>query len=939
MNSNTQSTTHYRTWLQQLATEIASSYDGSEASEVALIHLLIKLENEEKEYKLRDSVSGLLDEAHKAYQQYLQSDENYQGNSDAFLERLEQSGAVVVRDARCFVKTDSHAPEIGDGDGNFTIKFQPRLSWLVESLHGVDIYVDDVGIQVGSVDPETMRQAPYIIVDIPRQGIQFALCEHVGNITYFSDQIREPEFYDSNRKSEIEQTDGITTIRMTSPWTEGWREAIQRLALGETKTIGTKVDVKRWHKNQTPFLKDIFTIDLIKEAMILHMKHLQETYPSDPVKWKWPSQDAGVIDVPESPLDGKYTWKQAEGYLRIHCNSSLSLLRKKDNGEQVKEFKDLLPDLTKEGIKKAMLLHMQYLQITFPNKPEKWKWLAATDDVINAPESPLDGKYTGRQADSYLRKNCDLSLVQLSQLPELQALLPDLTEQGIKEAMRLHMQHSQEIFPDNPAEWKWPSADTGMIDVPDSVFHGKYSWEQANRHLENNCDSSLVKLHKPPKLQALLPDLTKQGIKEAMILHMQHLQKTFPNKPEEWKWLAANDDAILAPESPLDGKYTGRQANTYLAKNCDLSLAQLSQLPELQALLPDLTEEGIKEAMRLHMQHLQETFPDNPAEWKWPSADTGMIDVPDSLFHGKHSWKQADSYLRIHCDSSLSLLRKKDNGEQVKGFNDLLPDLTKEGIKEAMRLHMQHLQETFPDNPAEWKWLAANDDAILAPESPLDGQYTGKQADHYLTNYHNLSLAKLQKATELQALLPDLTEQGIKEAMRLHILAQMESDKPPPYKWPSQKTGVIDVPESPLDGKYTWKQADSYLKNNCESSLVKLSQLPELQALLPDLKEQGIKEAMYLYRLNLEKTFPNDPKKWNWPSESTGSIIAPESPLHGKYTWRQVKTYLENHCNSSLAQLKTSLDFLNGFEEFKLERAASNPLNTPALNPPSPTFG
>jgi hypothetical protein len=121
---------------------------------------------------------------------------------ETVLTELRNSGAVVIDTAHVYLPPD-HGRMMNatsDTPRNYEVKTEPRLAWALAALKTLRIYGDDLIVRVGRVDADMMREHPYIVLEIPRIGKQIILCEQVGNRTFVSHEILDPQHFEVLKK-------------------------------------------------------------------------------------------------------------------------------------------------------------------------------------------------------------------------------------------------------------------------------------------------------------------------------------------------------------------------------------------------------------------------------------------------------------------------------------------------------------------------------------------------------------------------------------------------------------------------------------------------------------------------------------------------------------------------------------------------------------------
>lgn len=223
-------------WLQA-AFNAASSYNASRLSEKKLFEPLSlfdhfvrthgdaphtsKQEQEIIESSYPDhpaempvTVDGFLDLASAFYARLKNASSNVHmksaDSSAEFWATLENSGAVIQKSEKIFVKTDEQKlqPATSAQPRSYTIKTEPRLASLIEHLrnegvNGKSIYIDNLVIIRGEVSKDMMRAHPYHIVQIPHLDMEIAICDQIGETTFVKKGTMGPVFWDSLTKDQL----------------------------------------------------------------------------------------------------------------------------------------------------------------------------------------------------------------------------------------------------------------------------------------------------------------------------------------------------------------------------------------------------------------------------------------------------------------------------------------------------------------------------------------------------------------------------------------------------------------------------------------------------------------------------------------------------------------------------------------------------------------
>jgi len=153
-------------------------------------------------------------------------------------------------------------------------QFRNRLSLLIPRLKDIDIFMDDLVIHVGDVDPNTRRKAAYNLIQIPRIKKEICISDQVGEITIVSTKIKGPTFWGYLSKEELKARDDIHAISFADDdvWWSKVKEVLEKDL--EPKKRYPKVDIKKFAEAKEPY--DLY---LVKECMLLHYQN-EGKFPS-----------------------------------------------------------------------------------------------------------------------------------------------------------------------------------------------------------------------------------------------------------------------------------------------------------------------------------------------------------------------------------------------------------------------------------------------------------------------------------------------------------------------------------------------------------------------------------------------------------------------------------------------------------------------------------
>ncbi|PCJ01922.1 MAG: hypothetical protein COB14_03125, partial [Alphaproteobacteria bacterium] len=184
---------------------------------------------------------------------------------------LEEGGADVRESTRNFVNTDEghmHAAT-SDKSRSYEVKTQLRLASLIAHLRndGVmiggenqPIYMDDLRITFGKVDPDMMREYPYNIVQIPRLNMEIAVCEQASETTFVKRGTVDDVFWDVMSKNDLKARADVWDVPRHND-TQWWNDITRKLSGNAVPSL-KKVNVIRWVPS--------VALDLAKETLLAH---------------------------------------------------------------------------------------------------------------------------------------------------------------------------------------------------------------------------------------------------------------------------------------------------------------------------------------------------------------------------------------------------------------------------------------------------------------------------------------------------------------------------------------------------------------------------------------------------------------------------------------------------------------------------------------------
>lgn len=220
--------------------------------------------------------SGLIDYATQCNEKRLLE----KAASGNLLDHLKSLGVAVDLVRRPYVRPEKRdEPPIQAGSGaGFEIKEHKRLALLMAHLHEIGVYPKDIEIHIGTVNEGEMRQAPYILVNIPKLDRQVAVCDQVGEVTFVARTILPPGLWTTQKKHELEMLPDVTTVIFHHGDEQKWVGAVLNMLGGEW--------AKAKVRNQHAFA---LSPEFIMHHRLLHLRE----------HGAWPSQNDPVETVPE----------------------------------------------------------------------------------------------------------------------------------------------------------------------------------------------------------------------------------------------------------------------------------------------------------------------------------------------------------------------------------------------------------------------------------------------------------------------------------------------------------------------------------------------------------------------------------------------------------------------------------------------------------------
>lgn len=245
---------------------------------------------------------------------------------DAVLKVLEQAGAVVTRPQTEFVRTDPSRARIQDSKGvhDDTAINQPapKFEETIEALQSIGIFADQMVIHPGIVGQNTVRNAPYVVIQIPELDVELAVCNRVGEVILVNRPIIGPHLFAMHTKDQL--VNGFKLDRVE--YIGDWQNRLLALVLGDNppdKAHRTRVNTQKFAKDQEE-KSGRLTVPLVLAAMLeWSWKQYQDDLAKHPEKtpeWKLPTP-ATKGDVPGMP--GR-TWAGISSNGQAGCSGLLA---------------------------------------------------------------------------------------------------------------------------------------------------------------------------------------------------------------------------------------------------------------------------------------------------------------------------------------------------------------------------------------------------------------------------------------------------------------------------------------------------------------------------------------------------------------------------------------------------------------------------------------
>jgi phospholipid N-methyltransferase len=900
-----------------------------------------------------------------------------------FWTTLENSGAIIQKSEKIFVKTDeqSFQPAASGRHNSYTVKTEPRLAMLIEHLrnegiNGKSIYTDNLVITRGTVSKDMMRTHPYHIVQIPHLDMEVAVCDQIGETTFAKKGTVGPVFWDSLTKDQLKAREDVIHVDRHND--RQWWNEIASFLSGHSDPKAEPINLKSWIKK--PFKLDL---ELVKTSLLVHRL----------ITGKWISQKTRGIDDKKSsyvleygPYATQLKVQNLEHALRaggrgLPGGLSIAQLNKEISQEHGLDYKNHLAqeDLDLQKIKKSLL---SYHEIT-------GKWLANTKNLGSNPMLEY-GLYAGNLTIGALNVALSKGMRGLPGGSSIAQLNEEISkEHGLDYKNHLAQEDldlekiKESLLAHRKATGKWLSNGAKGPDNKIGSYlleHGPYAGRLTARSLVSALSrgtrglpggSSIAQLNAEISKKLGLDyvniqeqeDLDLEKIKESLLAYRKVTGKWLPNGA---RWPDNKIGSYVLEYGPYAGQLTTGAIDQALSRGRrglpgNSSIAKLnSEISEEQGLdyinlreQEDLDLEKIKKSLLAH----------HKATGKWLSAHTskGPDDKNGSyiLEYGPY----AGQLKTINLEACLRLgLRGLPGGSSISKLNMEISkeyDLDYINLREQENLDLEKIKESLlAHRKATGKWLSAGAKTLngtrgsyILEHGPYAGQLTAQIIDHALSRGHRglsrgSSIAQLNEEISKEYRLDyknhlaqeNLDLEKIKESLLAHRKAT--------GKWlsngakgPDNKIGSYVLEHGPYAGQLTVRIIEHALSRG-QRGLPGGSSIAQLNA--------GISEKQGLDYINVRNQENLDLKKikesllahWQktgkWLSNSTkamggnpGSYVLEHGPYAGKININALNMALSRGgrglpSGSSIAQLNAELK--RELEQF------------PASSPPENSF-
>ena len=173
---------------------------------------------------------------------------------DGALSLLEQGGAVrVYHDKTSFVKTNpARSQIIANGKTQQMDSLNqpaPKFAEVIQALQSIGIFANQMIIHEGIVLPDTVRDAPYLIIQIPELICEIAVCDRIGEVILVNRPLIGPHIFARYDKEELVSAFGMKRIEYRGEW----QDRLLQDVLGDSpadKSQRNRIPIQKFAKDQ-----------------------------------------------------------------------------------------------------------------------------------------------------------------------------------------------------------------------------------------------------------------------------------------------------------------------------------------------------------------------------------------------------------------------------------------------------------------------------------------------------------------------------------------------------------------------------------------------------------------------------------------------------------------------------------------------------------------
>ena len=271
---------------------------------------------------------------------------SYRTSFKELLATLREKGVVINEPRAELIRPQEGQPlQAGSGTGH-EVKFEPRLTWVIDLLMKSGIHTDEFYLDPGLPEPSRMRQEPYVLINLPgygEAGLQIAVCNQVGEATFLSNVMYDPDFYARHTKEQLE---GFELQRIEhrnhAAWEKSIRDFIKR---SEDETPHTTPEIRAASRKPRPGEFRPTAAQILDKVIATMMAE------SDAAKRKFVTvKDKGAVPGWEG-----WDWVRVNDYTANHLDVRLPDLIRQEVCAQAKAWLENNPDATEAELMKAPL--------------------------------------------------------------------------------------------------------------------------------------------------------------------------------------------------------------------------------------------------------------------------------------------------------------------------------------------------------------------------------------------------------------------------------------------------------------------------------------------------------------------------------------------------------------------------------------------------------